>query len=173
MSEHTYPVFDDLDATRVCSERQLLELFAPRLRRYEWAILNAQDELKALRGLFTSGQRVWPATSDDAITSLTSISEHSRKFQAFIEPSIHLPLVVVSLRLYLLLTLKHIDFQIIRLTELLTELSIAGKTALSQPTEERQVIVRELDILIQYSEQTVQQAEDLLHRAEERECSTA
>ena len=171
MSEHTHPVFDDMDATRGCSERQTLAAFIPQLRRHEWAILNAQDMLKSLSSLFASGQRIWPVACNDAIKSLTSVGEHGRRLHAFIDPSIHLPLVVVSQRLPILLTLKNIELQITKLTQLLTELRESGKTALSQPAEGRQVIVRELDVLIEYSEQVVQQTEDLLRRAKEREYS--
>jgi hypothetical protein len=169
MSEHTHPAYDDMDATRVSSERQTLEAFIPQLRRYEWAILNTQDMLKSLRNSFSSGQRIWPVVCNEAIKN---VGKHIHRFHTHIEPSINLPLVVVSLRLPILLTLKNSELQITKLTKLLTELSESGKTALSQPAEGRQVIVRELDILIEYSEEVVQLAEDLLRRAKEREYST-
>jgi hypothetical protein len=173
MSEHMHPIFDDVDAAGVCSKRQSLEEFTPQLRRHMWTILNSLNTVRSLNKMFDSGQRVWPTACNDALKSLTSIGEHGRKFQAFIEPSMHLPLVVVPLRLSLLWTLKNIELQITKLSQQLSLLRDTGKTALSQPMEERHTIVRELDVLTQYGEQAVQRAEDLLNRAKEREYSAA
>lgn len=171
MSEHIHPLFDDMYAIGGCSDRQPLAEFILQVRRHLWAIRTSQDTLRSLSSLFASGQRVWPSACNDTIESLTSVGEHSRKFHAFIEHSIHLPLVVIPLRLPLLLTLKNIDLQIIKLNQLLAVLRDGGKTALSQPAEDRRVIVGELDVLMLHSEQAIQQAEDLLCKAKEREYS--
>ena len=161
MSEHTSPLFDDMYATIDSSGRQLLDEFIPQFRCHELAILNAQDKLKSLRSLFASGQRVWPIACNDAINHLTALVEHNRKFHASIQHSEHLPLVVVPLRLDLLLTLKNIELQFTKLSRLLATLRDEGSTALNQSVEERHVIVQELDVLIKYCDQVIQQAEDL------------
>ncbi len=171
MSQHTHPIFDDMDTTKDCSGRQPLEEFTLRFRCHLWATVNSQGNLRSLRGIFASGKRLWPLTCTNAIQSLSAFSEHSRNFHASIQRSKHLPLAVVPLRLDLLMTLRSIDLQITKLTQLLTTLHEVSKTALSQTTEERHTIVRELDVLILYSEQAVQHAEELLRKAQEREYS--
>ena len=169
MSEYMGPTSDGMDITRVGSDRLSLEEFTPRLRRHIWAISNSQETLKPLKDVFDSAQRVWPATCSETIQNLANASEHGRKFHASIESSMYLPLVVIPLRLSLLVTLKNIELQIMKLSQLLAVMRDKGKTALSQPAEDRYTIVRELDVLIQYGEQIVQQAEELLRKAQERE----
>jgi hypothetical protein len=171
MSEQRDLLFDGANATTDSSGRQTLSYFTYQFRRHEWLIFNSQDTLRSFRDVFDAGQRVWPPTCDDAIHHLTALSEHSRKFHASIQRSRHLPLVIVPLRLDLLLTLKNIDQQIMKLIYQLAALRDAGRTALSQPSEDRRVIVCELDILIRYCEQALKQADDLLRRAEAREYS--
>jgi hypothetical protein len=169
MSELMYPAFDDRHAMRVCSDRQSLEEFTPQLRRHIWAILNSHETLKSLKDVFDSAQRIWPATCSETIQILTNVSEHGRRFHASIEDSIYLPLVIVPLRLSLLVTLKNLEHQIMKLNQMLIALSEKSKTALSQPAEDRYNIVREMDVLIRYSEQAIYQAEELLRKAYERE----
>ena len=172
MSEDTHSIFDDMGATKVCSNRQSLEEFIPQFRRHEWAILNSQETLRSLKDALDLGKRVWPVECNGSIKSLTILCEHCRKFHASIQRSMHLPLVVVPLRLHLLLTLKNIDLQITKLTQLLVALRDTSRASLSQPSEERQVALYELDVLMQYCQQALLQSEDLLRRAKEREYST-
>lgn len=169
MSEYMHSAFDGVDVTRIGSERLSLDEFALRLRRHIWAIANAQESLLPLREVFDSGRRVWPAACSEIIQRLTASSEHGRRFHASLENSMNLPLAVVPLRLSLLVTLKNRELQITKLCQLLAVLRDKGKVALSQPAEDRYTILRELDVLIQYSAQAVQQAEELLSRARERE----
>jgi hypothetical protein len=169
MSEYTNSAFDDRHARRACSDRQSLEEFTPQLRRHIWAILNSQETLKQVKDVFDSAQRIWPATCSETIQIITNISEHGHRFHASIEDSIYLPLVVVPLRLSLLVTLRNIEHQIMKLNQLLIALSDKSKTALSQSVEDRYNIVREMDVLIRYSEQAIIQAEELLRKAHERE----
>ena len=168
MSEHTHPADDGM---RVCPDRQTLEEFIPWLRLHIWAILDSRETLKPLKSAFDSGQRIWPAACSQAIQSLSIVSEQNKKFHASIEHSMHLPLVVVPLRLSLLVTLKNIDTQISKLTQLFNTLFDKSKTVVSQSADERYTIVRELDVLIQHCEQAVQQAEELLRIAQEQEYS--
>lgn len=169
MSEYIHAAFDGMDVTRIGSERQSFDEFELRMRRHIWAISNAQESLLPLRDVFDSAQRVWPATCSEIIQHLTISSEHGRRFHASLENSMSLPLAAVSLRLPLLVTLKNRELQITKLCQLLAALRDRGKVALSQPAEDRYSILRELDLLIHYSTQTVQQAEELLGQAKERD----
>lgn len=169
MSEHTNLLFDDLDVPEVNFDRLKLAEFSEQVRSLVQVIREAIPSLRDLTGLFGSVRRIWPPACNDAIKCLTGTGEYSRRLEALIDRSLHLPLSIVPLRLTLLLALRNVDAQIILLKHLLVRMREASKTQLSQPAEQRREIEHELALLLRYSEEVVYQAEHLLDIARFKE----
>lgn len=166
MSDQLNTVLDNNQwATEYCPSRLTLAEFAERAHNYTNTIRSADDKLEVVNNLFTSGKRVWPSECENTIKCLTRVGEHSQRFHAFIERSAHLPLAIVSLRLPLLMTLKGMDKQITKLNQLLASMRDEGRTAVSQPIEQRHLIECELDALLLYSDEVFRETEQLLDRA--------
>ncbi len=166
MSDQLNTVLDNIQwTTEYCSRRLTLAEFAEQAHNHTYTIRSCDDKLEVVYNLFTSGKRVWPSECENTIKCLTRVSGHSQSFHAFIERSAHLPLAIVPLRLPLLIALKGMEKQISKLNQLLASMRDEGRTAVSQPVEERHLIECELDALLLYGDEVFRETKQLLDRA--------
>ncbi len=134
---------------------------------------DARVFLRSLKYSFTSGERILPKNSHDAMRNLKSIGEESRKFQALIEYSDHLPRAIVPIRLPLIMALRDVELQVVKLSHLLDTLYDEGWTILNKRLEKLREIINELEVLQIQSKAIVDQIAMLLDvaRFKEREYS--
>lgn len=101
--------------------RQELTGFFDLLFKFNATINDTQKELQTIDILFFSRQLVLsPCDFDKALEYLDHIDEWSHRFQSSIRQSIHLPLVVIPLRLPLLMSLLDVQAQVAKLKHLVT-----------------------------------------------------
>ena len=145
------------------------DLLKPHIESFN----NARSILRSLKYSFTSGDRVLPINSHDAMRNLKSIGEESRKFQALIEYSDHLPRAIVPIRLPLIMALRDVELQIAKLSYLLDTLYDEGWIILHQRLERLREITHELEVLQMQSKAIVDQITALsdVARFKEREFS--
>ena len=147
---------------KTLSERLELTDFSKQMLSYTATISKGQSILNEVGTLFLPGQQIFPVELEEAIKCVVDIGECSRKFHAFIEQSVHLPLVVVPLRLPLLIALQDVNGQVTKLKQLFTALREVIWTTVSQPIEQRLVIHRELEELKLACEEVLDQVDILI-----------
>lgn len=147
MDKQTYTQSSKRSATGNHLCRLTLAEFKARTNPHIEVFNTSKDILRSLKYLFISGERVLPNKCEDAIRSLKGIGEESRKFQALIERSDHLPLAIVPIRLPLIIALKDVELQIAKLTSLLDILYDEGWTTLHQRLSRLRKINQELEVL--------------------------
>jgi hypothetical protein len=153
--------------------RLTLTEFKDLMKPHVESFNDARSFLRSLKYSFTSGARILPKNSHDAMRNIKSIGEESRKFQAFIEYSDHLPRAIVPIRLPLIMALRDVELQVAKLSHLLDKLYDEGWTILHQRLERLREITHELEVLQVQSKAIVDQITVLsdVARFKEREFS--
>ena len=149
------------NGTRFETQRLPLLIFLLRVNYFRKDISFVKDSLISIYSAIIIGEDNGFDLCSTLLDSVRGMSSRVEMFYDFLEKSLHLPPVVVPLRYQLIITLHHSDKLASELISLITTFRCVNQTPSAQVTTLLQEIQRQLNLLIQSSEEILEDIDTL------------